>query len=113
MAYQVGSGCYESALAASQAVAAAHVPVAAPDMVVTVSAVAESSISFLYTPIGSGVPPFTVTQALTLQPCNMLSAQDALDVGWLIGGAWLSIYAVAFLIRYLRGETEDINAGNA
>ena len=112
MAYQFGSACYDTAAQAVQAMAAAHVPVTESDMAITVASVTDSAITFLYTPVGSGVPPFTVSQAVALLPCNLLTQADALNVGWMIGGAWLSVYAVTFLIRLLRGEMETPNASD-
>lgn len=113
MSFQFGSSCFDTAAQAVQSMAAAHVPVTESDMVISVSSVTDSAINFLYTPVGSGVPPFTVSQAVVLQPCNMLTQADAVNVGWMIGGAWLSVYAVTFLIRYLRGEMDSSDAGNA
>lgn len=113
MSYQVGSACFESATQAVQSMAAAHVPVTESEMVISVASTSDTAITFLYTPVGSGVPPFSVVQNVVLQPCNMLTASDAVNVGWIIGGLWLSIYVITFLIRYLRGETESIDAGHA
>lgn len=108
MAFQVGTACYPTATAAAQATAAAVVPTAFENVVISVAAVTDSTITYLYTPVGNAaISPYTVVQPILLQPCNQLSAEDALYVGWVIAGAWLAIYGIQILARMFRGETGD------
>lgn len=110
MAFQVGSACYETALQAAQAYAATIEPVIAHPWLIRVQHVTEAAVTYEYRNVVDGAI-YLNAHAIHLSPCNLLTAADAVNVGWLIGGVWLSISVVAFLIRYLRGETETSDAG--
>lgn len=111
--YQVGSACYSSAAAANSATASvqsgAVVSQSGTVRIVTVLSVNDSSITYSFTGLDGSVVSQTVQHIP--QPCGLLTAADGLQIGWLIVGAWLAVYAVMFIARALRGETET-NYGN-
>lgn len=111
--FQVGSACYASAAAANSATASAQSGVVVSQSgtvrIVTVSAVDDSSITYTFTGLDGSAVSQTV-QHLP-QPCGLLTAADGLQIGWLVAGSWLAVYAVMFIARALRGETES-NYGN-
>lgn len=113
MAYQVGSACYSTALQAMQALASSIPPHNDGENIVTVVGADALGLTYrMYTvAAGSG---YNTHWPVSLQPCNMLEAADAVSLGWAIGGAWLSVYAITFLIRYFWNETHGgNNAGDA
>lgn len=111
--FQVGSACYASATAANSATASvqsgAVVSHSGAARIVTVSAVDDVSITYTFTGLDGSVIAQTVQHIP--QPCGLLTAADGLQIGWLIVGAWLAVYAVMFIARAFRGETET-NYGN-
>lgn len=111
--FQVGSACYASAAAANSATASAQsgavVSHSGTARIVTVSAVDGDSITYTFTGIDGSVISQTVQHAP--QPCGLLTASDGLQIAWLIAGAWIATFAVMFIARALRGETES-NYGN-
>jgi len=115
MSYQVGSACYATAQAAAQVSASAQVGVivqhGASAYVIDAASVSGASITYAFTPVGGGTA-LTVVAPYTAQPCNLLGAEDALQFGWGIVAAWLAVFAVMFIARALRGETEG-SYGNA
>lgn len=115
MPYQVGSACYESALAAAQVAASTEIGRVVSHggnaFVVNAASVAEGSITYSFQPLAGG-PLATVVAAYTAQPCNLLSMNDGLQLGWLVVACWASVYGVMFLRRALMGETVG-NYGNS
>lgn len=111
--FQVGSACYASSAAANMATASAQsgavVTHSGTARIVTVSAVDGASITYTFTGLDGSVIAQTVQHVP--QPCGLLTASDGLQIAWLIAGAWLATYAVMFIARALRGETES-NYGN-
>lgn len=112
MSYQVGSTCYETALAANQAssssLAGSIVLVGGQSQVLSVQAVSDSAITYGYTPLSGGALT-SQTVAISPLPCNLLTAEDALAIGWQIGIVWLSVYAITFIASYLKRETFGVN----
>lgn len=112
--FQVGSACYSTAAAANAATASAQsgavVTSGGAARVVTVTAVDGSSITYTY----HGLDGSTVVQTVqhSPQPCGLLTASDAVDIGWLIGGAWLAVYAVMFLARAFWHDDTQSSYGN-
>lgn len=108
MSFQVENTCYESAVQAAQVVASklvgSIVQVGGSAVSVDVASVTASSIVYSFTPLAGGAA-YTVASPFTPQPCNMLSSSDGLEIGWMVGGAWLAVYALLFVARSLRGET--------
>jgi len=100
MAYQVGPTCYGDAVAAVSAIASAQVGSIVQHggsaMVVDVSAVSETSITYQFRPIAGG-EAVTLVQAVSLQPCGLLDWQDGLALGWGIALVWLAGAAVMAL----------------
>lgn len=97
MAYQVGSLCYGSDIAATQAIASGEVGkvVEAGSVVYVVDAEATAAGSITYTlnPVGGGTAVVSV-HSVELQPCGLLDWEDALTIGWAIATAWIVTSAV-------------------
>jgi len=111
--FQVGAACYSSATAANSATASANagavVTHSGTARIVTVTAVDDGSITYTFTALdGSSV--VQVVPSIP-QPCGLLTAADGLQIGWLVASAWIAAYAVMFIARALRGETQG-NYGN-
>lgn len=114
MAYQVGQACYSTAIEAAQASASAQagavVSHGGTAYVIDVAGVAESSITYRLQPLSGGAA-MQATVAYTAQPCGLLQVHDGLSMGWMVGGAWVMVYALTFLARVLiKGETNDGDA---
>ena len=107
-AFQVGSVCYPTAVQAAQALASQQVggivSQAGTLHTVSVSAVADTSISYVLTPVAGGAA-ITHVAPFTAQPCNMLQLEDGMSMAWMIAGAWIGAYCLLFLARVMRGET--------
>lgn len=109
MPFQVGPNCYASAVQAAQAQASsmAGSVIQGPSAhVVDVSAVSETSITYQFTPVGGG-SPLTLVAPFTAQPCNLMTAEDGLSIGWSIAAIWLGVYALIFIGRAVRGWGTD------
>lgn len=108
MSYQVGSTCYDSPSAANQASVSSHagsiVLVGGQSQVLSVVSVDSSSVTYGYTPLSGGALT-SQTVALSPQPCNLLTAQDAVQISWMIAALWLAVYAITFVTNYLKNET--------
>ncbi|MGB7482028.1 MAG: hypothetical protein WA924_17015 [Burkholderiaceae bacterium] len=115
MAFQVGPACYSTELQAAQAQASQQVGSivqhGSAAYVVDLSAVAGDSITYVLQPLDGG-STITKQVSFTAQPCNLLTAQDGLTLGWLVVGVWVAAYCVIAIARVLRGETGG-NDGNA
>lgn len=94
--YQIGPVCYATAEAANAAAASSqigsHLVRGSDIFVVDVVGVTATTITYLYTPVGS--TGFPVTVQATPQPCGLLDWSDGLALGWGVGGAWLLAFAV-------------------
>ena len=112
MSYQVGSTCYGTALAANQAsvssLAGTIVLMGGQSQVLSVQAVSDSAITYGYTPLGGGALS-SQTVAITPLPCNLLTAEDAMSIGWQIAAVWLTVYAITFIANYLKRETFGVS----
>lgn len=112
--FQAGSACYHTAAAANAATASAQsgavVTSSGTARIVTVTAVDDSSITYTF----HGIDGSTVAQTVSHvpQPCGLLTASDAVEVGWMIAGAWLAVYAVMFLARALWHDDTQSSYGN-
>jgi len=55
--------------------------------------------------------PLCSAQSYVLQPAYSapLTLDQGLELGWLVGGVWLSVYAVVFIVRYLWSEIGAID----
>jgi hypothetical protein len=110
MAFQVGQACYGTAQAAAQAVASAEVGTLKQAgqglYVVGVSAVSDDSISYTLNPV-DGTAAFSYVAPFTPQPCNLLTTEDASAMGWAVLAVWAAVFAVTYLIRMIRSESED------
>lgn len=114
MAYQVGSACYSTPTQAAQAVASAQLGAVVQHggsaHVVELAALSDTGISYALRPVGGGAP-ITVTAAYQAQPCNLLTVEDGLQLGWAVAGVWIIVYAVLFIARTVWhvGEKDDGN----
>lgn len=115
MAYQVGSTCYGTATEAGQAQASSiggtFAQVGQVPHSVAVASVDDGSITYVLTPVTGG-QAITHVAPFNPQPCNMLGLADGLQVGWMIGAAWIGAFAVLAIKHALSGETGG-NYGNA
>lgn len=108
--WQFQGSCYPTPLAANQAAASASSGVVSSGSVVVATAVTESSISFDSTDLSTGT---VVSRTVTVdpQPCNLLDASDGEAIGWLLVGAWASVYAIRWLatVLYHASQSETRN----
>lgn len=118
MSFQVGGACYPTELAAAAASASSMVGAvvshAGSAYTVDVTGVTASSVSYTFTPISGGASVVLVAP-YTPQPCGLMGAADAVQMGWLIGAAWVTVYCVKFLARVVRdmSNQEEREHGNA
>lgn len=112
--FQVGSACYASAAAANMATASAQsgavVSSGGTARIITVAAVDDGSITYRF----HGLDGSTVTQTVQHipQPCGLLTASDAVDLGWQIAAVWIAVYAVMFMARALWHHDTENSYGN-
>lgn len=115
MPFQVGSACYGTAQQAAQAAASEQagsvVMHGTTAYVIDVRQVTESAITYALNPVSGGAP-YQVTSSYTALPCNLMSASDGLEMGWMVGGAWLLVYGLMFIGRTL-WKVENTNDGDA
>lgn len=115
MAYQVGSACYPTSVAAAQVSASSQigsvVAHGTTSYVINATAADATSITYVLSPVGGGAS-ITVVAPYDAQPCSLMDYQDALSMAWLVVGAWAAAYALLFITRAFRGETGS-DYGNA
>ena len=115
MSFQVGSACYPSELAAAAASASSMaggvVSHAGSAYAVDVTGVTASSISYTFTPISGGAPVVLVAP-YTPQPCGLMGAADAVQLGWLVAGVWVTVYCVKFIARVVREMANERGDGD-
>lgn len=115
MSFQVGSACYPSELAAAAASASSMVGAvvshAGSAYTVDVSGVTASSVSYTFTPISGGVA-LVLVAPYTPQPCGLMGAADAVQMGWLVGAAWIAVYCVKFIAGVVRDMANDGSSNN-
>ncbi len=108
MPYQVGTACYGTALQAAQAQASTQVggfvQQGQVTYAVSVASIAEDSITYNLKPLDAQ-PVLSVQVPYTAQPCNLLTAQDGIELGWMVIACWLAVYGITFLARIFKGET--------
>ncbi|MEZ0202876.1 hypothetical protein [Ideonella sp.] len=108
MSYQVGAACYESPIAAVQAIASSQLGqllhASGGTYAVDVVAIGDASYTLAFTALDGGPALSAQAVPLTLQPCGLLTWQDGMTLGWLVVGAWATTYAVKFLWGLFRGE---------
>jgi len=115
MSAQVGNTCYGTDLQAAQAAASAEVGsivvVGSKAYTVNATSITATSITYQLKEIG-GTGIYSSANAFTAVPCQMLSAEDGLQMGWMVGSVWVAVFAVMFLTRGLR-MSESSSYGNA
>ena len=117
MMYQSGPGCFPTALAANQYAAAQEVgsikQIGTAQYVVDSTAVTSSSITYVFRNVSS-TAVVTTTETVTPLACQALTHEDAASLAWPVAAAWLGVYALTYLARYLTREThEKTDYGNA
>lgn len=111
--YQVGTACYSTPTAALQAIASTQTGAVVQQgstLYATVATGTATGIDYVFHPLAGG-PTFAQSVAITPEPCGLLTAEDGLQIGWMVAACWIAVYAVLFIARALRGETES-NYGN-
>lgn len=107
MSYQSGDACFPTALAANTASAArmqgSIKQIGTAQYVVDVSAVTDSTISYAFRDVATS-STISSTETVNPVPCQLLSMEDAVEVGWQIALSWFVTYGVVFLIRVIRDE---------
>lgn len=106
MSYLVGDHCYPTLASAASAYGARFQPsgleispgcIAIP---VLQSAAVEGQLSLSYVRIaGTCTPPGAVTIAPAFPACPKFGVSDAVEMGWLVGAAWVAAFCVAVLLR--------------
>ena len=112
--YQVGTACYSTPTAALQAIASTQTGAVVQQgstLYATVATGTATGIDYVFHPLAGG-PTFAQSVDITPEPCGLLTASDATQMGWLVVAAWVAAYAVVFLARVVRGETSADNYGN-
>lgn len=106
MAWQVGSACYDSELAAVGAVAAGNLGLAhgtASGLYsMHVAAYTATSIEYGFTPLDGGPAMPGVVVPVHLVPCGLATFDDGVVMGWAVIGAWATTWAIRWLSDVLR-----------
>lgn len=79
---------------------------------VSTPTVTASAITYSFKNVSSGSILATTSTPYYPQACNMLSMADGVQIGWLIGAAWLATFAILFIAKAIYHK-EDSNYGNA
>ena len=98
--------CYETSIEAAQAFCATFPREVSGGLHWCESVYEESSLTVLsLIPVGSsdsfGMVSFFPSCAEVTTP---MTAADGIALGWMVGGAWLAVFALLFLTRGLRGH---------
>lgn len=106
MSYQVGSACYDTAVAAAAASASSQVGSlirhGETSYVVNASSVEDASITYALTPLGGG-SPMVVVAPYSAQPCGLLTTGDAVQLSWMVVAVWAAVYGVKFIATAVQG----------
>lgn len=110
MSFQVGSACYPTPEAAAAASASSMVGSIVSHggsaYVVNVDGVDAAAIYYSFTPVIGGTTTY-MEFVHTPQPCGLLGADDAVQMGWLVAGVWVVVYCVKFIARVVRDMSND------
>lgn len=102
MAFQVGSTCYASEVAAAGAqassVGGSVVQHGSAAYVVEAGGVTSTSITYVFHPVGGG-EPLTLSSPYQAQQCQMLDWSDGLQLGWAVFAVWLGAAGLMHLAR--------------
>lgn len=110
--FQHGASCYESASTVNQLTGASQsgsvVVIGGQSYVLAVSGVTDTSITYDYAPASGGAH---ISQTIQISPpdCALLTASDALQIGWAIAVLWLTVYGITFIANYIKRETFGVN----
>lgn len=97
MAYQVGFACFDSVGAAAHAIAAGQTGKVVPagSVVYVVDAAAsDASITYTLRDIAGATADVVSIQSLSIPPCELLTAGDAVSMGWGVLAAWIAAFAL-------------------
>lgn len=113
--FQVGSACYQTALAANQVIASAQngvvTTIGTKTYVVTPTTITDSAITYVYRH-STGTGDLTQTFQSIPAQCALLTAPDAMKIAWLIAAAWIAIYAVTYIIRIINAQVIGVNTND-
>lgn len=103
MAYQLGTACFETVGAAAKAAAAAAVgqvvPAGGTVYVVGAVGAADGSISYTLSEVGTTATLSHVATP-TYPECVLLTAGDAVEMGWGVIAAWVAAWSLLQLRRW-------------
>jgi len=115
MSYQIDNACYDTALQAAQVAASSEVGsivvLGSTAYVVNAPTITATSITYQLNQIG-GPGTISSSNAFTAVPCQLLTVEDGLSMGWLVGSVWVAVFALLFITRGLR-ISEESSYGNA
>lgn len=106
MQYQYGSNCFASAAAANASLAFDKSGQITSSTVSAVGVITDTTYEVLqYSTSGQLVASAVVP---SLPPaCSLLTGSDGVSLGWMIGGVWLAVFAVSWLSKHLKHDTEQ------
>ncbi len=114
MSFQVGGVCYETELAAARATAASQlgsfVNHSGQSYLISNSNVSATQIEYFFTPVGGGTT-ISMLNDFSPQPCGLLSAEDGLQIGWLMISVWVAVYGIMFLTRAFNVDSDGDDYG--
>mgnify|MGYP000856818016 CR=1 FL=1 len=108
MMYQSGPGCFSTPAEANSYAAAQQIgsikQIGTAQYVVDSTAVTASSITYVFRNVSNN-STVTTTEIVNPLPCQALTYEDAASLAWPVAAAWLGVYALTYLARYLTRET--------
>lgn len=109
MGYRVGDQCYSDPSEAAQAYCGSVAGMTSTGYMRCYSAEwQETSVFWSYittAPDGSEVANGTWAYLSECTAVEPMTSADGIAMGWMVGGAWLAVFALLFLTRGLRGHT--------
>lgn len=114
MSFQVGNTCYPTAVQAAQATASQNLGLfvsrGGEPFSISVTQVTATEIHYR---MDGMTGSYTHKALFTPMSCNMLTVEDGIAMGWMVGGAWIAAWALMFLTRALRGDQSESSYGHS
>lgn len=107
--WQQGGVCYPTPEAANLAAASVVSGTIQGGSAVSLVSVSPDSIVYGLTSLVDGSTA-SITVPVTPVPCQLISAEDASVVAWMVAGCWVAVYAVTYLARVV---SDKWNEGSA
>lgn len=104
--------CYKLASTVNQLIGAEQagtvVMISSKSYIISLASFSDNSITYRYSPTSGGA---AITQVVDNHPpgCQLLTSADALQIAWLIAGAWIAVYAITFITRYIKNDILGAN----